>query len=72
MKDLTAKEEDVWGYILGFDVDNGYTPLLSEIMLNLELSKPLAQYYVKQLEKKGWITKVDTSRNIRIKKHDNK
>ena len=63
---LTDKEEAVWGYILGFDSDNGFTPKLSEIMDKFGFTKSSAQYYVSQLEKKGWITKVNTSRNIRI------
>ena len=63
---LTDKEEQVWGYILGFDSDNGFSPKLTEIMERFTYTKPLAQYYVRQLEKKGWITKVETSRNIRI------
>ena len=69
--ELTKKEEDTWAFILGFEVDNGFTPMLLEIMDKLKISKSLAQYYVNQLEKKGWIAKVETSRNIRIIEHEN-
>lgn len=67
---LTKKEEDVWAFICGFDVDNGFTPMFPEIMEGLKMNKSLVQYYLDQLVKKGWIEKVAVIRNIRIIEHE--
>ncbi len=73
MLPLTKKEEDVFAYILGYIVDNGYSPTRREIADRFNISIVGAQYFVnvlcqknriRLLGKKGKMVK----RNIVIRK----
>ncbi len=55
---LTKREEDVFAYILGYIVDNGYSPTRQEIADKFEITPPGAQKFIQALEDKGRIITV--------------
>jgi len=64
---LTENETDIWGYILGYDSDYGYSPTLKEIATFVgSPNHQAAQYYLRQLEYKGYIKRGKGWRNISI------
>ena len=53
---LTVKEQEVYDFILEYQNDNGYSPLLREIASSIGIkSKGVAHRYIKSLEKHGLI-----------------
>ena len=53
---LTIKEQEVYDFILEYQNDNGYSPLLREIASSIGIkSKGVAHRYIKSLEKHGLI-----------------
>lgn len=65
--DLSSQEQRVWDFILGFEVDNGYTPSNGDIALKENVSRVRAWAITKQLVKKGWIfTSGEYRNNIKI------
>lgn len=64
---LTTKEEKVYGFILGYVSDNGYSPTLSEIAEHIGSKQhQVADYFLKQLESKGFVKRGKGWRNIKI------
>jgi len=52
---LTEREEEVFAYILGYIVDNGYSPTRQEIADHFKFTPPGAQKFIQSLEDKGRI-----------------
>lgn len=69
---LTKREEDIFAYILGYIVDNGYSPTRQELGDKFEITPQGAQKFVQALIDKGKIRavkqrgKLRTPRNIVI------
>ena len=68
---LTELEKKAWGYILGYMTDNPYAPTRQEIATamgyNLSSGRAMAQHFLRQLEKKGFIKFGKTGwRNIEL------
>jgi len=55
---LTKREEDVFAYILGYIVDNGWAPTRQEIATKFEITPPGAQKFIQALEDKGRIVTI--------------
>lgn len=65
---LTKKEEQVWGYILGYISDREYSPTAREIAEHAgSNNQQTGQYFIQQLVNKGYL-KIEKGkwRNIRI------
>jgi len=68
---LTEREQEVFAYILGYIVDNGYSPTRQEIANKFEFTPQGAQKFVQSLVDKGRIViikhgKSNIARNIVI------
>ena len=65
---LSKTEDKIWGYLLGYISDNGYSPTKSEIAVRFKLKSDQAvHYFLKRMETKGYILLVKGEwRNIRI------
>ena len=60
MKKLTARQQQIYDYILSFTAENGYPPSVREIGQALELSSPsTVHYHLKGLEEAGMINKAE-------------
>lgn len=66
VKPLTKKQKETLDFITSFRVENSYSPSLSDIAKHLRTKNlSTAQYYVEQLEEKGYLKKVpNKSRGI--------
>ncbi|MEK7180112.1 MAG: hypothetical protein AAB706_01440 [Patescibacteria group bacterium] len=67
MTNLTAREDEVLAYILGYISDNNYSPMLREIAMKFGFTKMRASQLVDSLVRKGRIRKTSGYRGIRIK-----
>lgn len=52
---LTKREEDVFAYILGYIMDNGFSPTRQEIADHFEITPSGSQKFIQALENKGRI-----------------
>lgn len=52
---LTKREEDVFAYILGYIVDNGFAPTRQEIGDHFKITPSGSQKFIQSLEDKGRI-----------------
>jgi len=73
---LTKREEDIFAYVLGFIVDNGYSPTRQEIADKFEFTPMGAQKFIQALADKGKIKVLKKRggkvwRNIVIVENDN-
>lgn len=60
MKKLTARQQQIYDYILAFTSENGYPPSVREIGQALELSSPsTVHFHLKGLEEAGMINKAE-------------
>lgn len=60
MKKLTARQQQIYDYILAFTAENGYPPSVREIGQALELSSPsTVHFHLKGLEEAGMINKAE-------------
>ena len=60
MKKLTARQQQIYDYILAFTAENGYPPSVREIGQALELSSPsTVHFHLKRLQEHGLIEKGD-------------
>ena len=61
MDELTKRQSEVLDFIKNFIVSHGYPPTIREIGTALGLSSPATTYtHLSQLEKKGYIKKLDS------------
>jgi len=70
---LTSREEDIYIYIMGYIVDNGYSPTRQEIANQFKFSPTASQKFLDSLEAKGRIRLIKKegkrlNRNIVLKK----
>ena len=65
---LTKREEDIFAYILGYIVDNEYSPTRQEIADQFGITPMGAQKFVKVLEAKGKV-KILKKKNGLIKRN---
>ena len=77
MDELTKRQSEVLDFIKNFIVSHGYPPTIREIGTALGLSSPATTYtHLSQLEKKGYIKKLDSkNRTIELlvdNEYDNK
>lgn len=74
---LTKREEDVFAFILGYIVDNEFSPTRQEIADEFMISVQGAQKFVQNLINKGKVRTIKqrgkqrTHRNLMIVKQDN-
>lgn len=60
MKKLTARQQQIYDYILAFTAEKGYPPSVREIGQALELSSPsTVHFHLKGLEEAGMINKAE-------------
>lgn len=60
MKKLTARQQQIYDYILSFTAENGYPPSVREIGQALDLSSPsTVHFHLKGLEEAGVINKAE-------------
>lgn len=69
---LTKREEDIFAYILGYIVDNSYSPTRQEIATFFKITPQGVQRFIRSLEEKGKIAIISckgkrTIRNIVIR-----
>jgi len=57
IKPLTGKQKDTLDFINSFVGENGYSPSLQEIADHIGKNLSTAQYFVKELEEKGYLIK---------------
>lgn len=57
IKPLTGKQKETLGFINSFVGENGYSPSLQEIANHIGKNLSTAQYFVKELEEKGYLIK---------------
>ncbi|NCD40587.1 MAG: hypothetical protein EOL88_00695 [Bacteroidia bacterium] len=72
---LTSREEDIFAYILGYIVDNNYSPTRQEIADKFSISPTGAQKFIQSLIDKGRIRVIKKKggrvwRNIVLVKKD--
>lgn len=66
---LSKREKQIWGYILGYLNDYGYTPTLFEIgefLGGSRYAKQNAYHYIRKMEEKGYIKRGKGWRNIKV------
>jgi repressor LexA len=56
---ITAKQKEVLDFIVSFNSKNGYSPSLAEISKKLKKAVPTVFQFVKTLNEKGYLQKVD-------------
>ena len=60
MKKLTARQQQIYDYILAFTAENGYPPSVREIGVALDLKSPsTVHFHLKGLEEAGMINKAE-------------
>ncbi len=60
MKQLTAKQQQIYDYIISFQQEHGYPPSVREIGQEVGLKSPsTVHFHLKGLEEKGLITKAE-------------
>ncbi len=66
--DLTEKQDRIYDYICDYSKEHGFPPTVREIAKMAGLASPSSAHgYLKQLEEKGYITKIEGSpRSIQI------
>ncbi len=57
IKPLTGKQKETLDFISSFVRENGYSPSLQEIANHIGKNLSTAQYFVNELEEKGYLTK---------------
>lgn len=56
MEKLTGQEQKIWGALLSFQQENGYSPSQRELAKKVGFKSPnTADYYLNKLERKGYI-----------------
>jgi len=65
---LTDREQKIWGYILGYMADNGYSPTRQEIADSLKFNnRQIVQVHLVNMMKKGYVDlKGRGWRNIKV------
>lgn len=58
---LTEREEDIFAYILGYVVDNRFSPTRQEIADRFEITPQGVQKFIQSLEDKGRIITVKSN-----------
>ena len=70
MEELTFNEKLFYKELKFYIKQYGYTPTIREFGKHMELNSPATvYYYLKRLEKKGYIKRIN-NRNIQILKND--
>jgi len=52
---LTPKQEDIYAYVAGYIVDNGYSPTYQEIASKLGITTQMVESHIKNIVKKDWL-----------------
>ena len=67
-EELIETERQLWNYLTRYMMRKNESPLRVEIAEALDISPQLAQYRLRQLERKGWIELIPLEkRNIMLK-----
>ena len=64
---MTDVQLDVYKYISDYILDNGFSPSIRDIALELNIPLATANWRLKSIQKKGWVNYVPTiSRSLSI------
>ena len=70
MKELTAKQREMWNYIRDYTVEYGYSPTFAEIAEYFSVSTAAVSNMIKALEENRGITRLHRKRSIALLNED--